>query len=220
MFAPSVARPTTGLMSWLPSPVTNDLTIVSRRARAASFSNVEPKNTPGIEVGISPVTLQALAGLPIIGSNVSNCDGPPCMKRKIGRESIRQTLVEKRGFAGTRHADHRAGLPGHSAAVGFPPCQLRKTQVRSVSQLLPDCLGDAIFHEDRFSRIPVFCEDCFPASFRRADGTSGCRAGLRRGRLVVRVCDGGHCPPPQVINSGITRACSTPVSLLSRPRWR
>src|SRR5262245_15421958 len=49
-FAPNVSRPRTGLMSWLPSPVTNDRTMLTRSASFASLGNVAPNVTPGTQV--------------------------------------------------------------------------------------------------------------------------------------------------------------------------
>ena len=52
-------------------------------ASRASFGNVAPKVIPGIDVFTSPVALRMFDGASIFGSNVSNCEGPPCIKRKI-----------------------------------------------------------------------------------------------------------------------------------------
>src|SRR5262245_15381051 len=82
-FAPPVALPTTGLMSWLASPVRKLRTMASLSARPASRVKVLPKVIPGIAVGISPVTLRTPAGASILGSNVSIWPGLPCWQRKM-----------------------------------------------------------------------------------------------------------------------------------------
>ena len=61
-------------------------------ASRASFSNVPPNVTPGIVVLISPVALRISRAASIFGSKVSNCDGPPCMKRKITDLSFKTGL--------------------------------------------------------------------------------------------------------------------------------
>ena len=78
-----VCRLTTGLMSWLASPVVNERTIANRSASRASFGNDEPNVTPGMLVAISPVADRMSAGADILGSKVSNWLGPPCRNRKM-----------------------------------------------------------------------------------------------------------------------------------------
>lgn len=87
-FAPNESFPTTGLMSWFASPVVNDRTTVSLSASLASFGNVPPNVTPGMEVFSSPVAERISAGAVIFGSNVSIWLGPPWRKRKITDLSV------------------------------------------------------------------------------------------------------------------------------------
>jgi len=77
-------------MSWLPSPVVNERTTLKRSARAASRWKVEPNTTPGIAVRTTPVWLWTFDGPVVFGSNVSYCDGPPCMNRKTTERSFRR----------------------------------------------------------------------------------------------------------------------------------
>src|SRR5262245_50710831 len=77
----------TGLMSWLPSPVTKERTTLTRSASLAILGKVAPKVTPGRAVLISPVALRVPTGADILGSNVSVWLGPPCRKRKMTERS-------------------------------------------------------------------------------------------------------------------------------------
>src|SRR5438477_6618538 len=55
----------------------NERTSAILSTTRAILGNVPPIETPGSEVGASPVTLRYSDGAPILGSNVSMCVGPP-----------------------------------------------------------------------------------------------------------------------------------------------
>ncbi len=72
-------------MTWLLTsrPGTYDRTTANRFAHLASCGNDAPNVMPLSDVATSPVTVRILSGTFILGSNVSSCDGPPNMYRKI-----------------------------------------------------------------------------------------------------------------------------------------
>ena len=128
---PNVSRPTTGLMSWLASPGTNERTIVSRSASVASRGNDAPKVTPGIRVAISPVALRIPSGAVIFGSNVSIWLGPAVQEQeddRLAREQAGQALglCPQRGQVGQRQP------PGADRGRAADP-EERRAGVRTVA---------------------------------------------------------------------------------------